>query len=170
MPVFVLSGQHDQGDRVSVVEDAATYVVEISGDPTVVAVVEPVSVDTAPGATSRSQLRLTPLAATGLSGHRLVTPQPDGTVGYADPNDPAQIHAPLWLTLGAAEPGAETDVLLQGPVVEPSWSWAVGPVYLGPAGMPVQPAPVGVVFCAQVGYATGPTSLYLDRQMSIELI
>lgn len=119
------------------------------------------------------QLRIVGTAAGTLSGHRVVTRLPDGTIGYASNDDPAFLHNPLWLTTGAAEAAAEVTALAYGSISEGGWSWAPGPVYLGQAGLLTQTPPTavaGAVFLAQVGCATAPTWLFVDRQPSISLI
>ena len=117
------------------------------------------------------QLRLAGVAAVTLSGHRAVTPRPDGTLDYASNDDPTQINAPVWLTLGAAVAGAPVDVLVYGFIVEPSWSWDPGPIYLGVGGLLTQIPPdlTPALFLAQVGFATGPTTLFFDQHQSIAL-
>ncbi len=117
------------------------------------------------------QIRLTAVAATNLSGHRMVTPRPDGTLGYASNTEPTHLHAPLWMTLGAATAGATVEVLCSGPASEPSWSWSTGPLWLGEDGYLTRTPPVApfAVFVAQVGAATGVTTAVIDRQPSIVL-
>lgn len=118
------------------------------------------------------QIRLVGLAATALSGHRLVTPLSDDTIGYASNDDPDLVHHPLWLTIGAVSEGAEVAVLLLGALSEPSWAWAPGPLFLGQNGQLTQTPPSassGAAFLAEVGCATSPTSVFFDRQPSIVL-
>lgn len=105
-----------------------------------------------------------------LSGHRLVTRQADGTAVYADNTTVADISAPLWLTLGSALSGAQVDCQALGVVDEPSWSWTPGPLYLGANGVLVQSVPAAPAFLCQVGYATSPTSIVLNRYPSIRLV
>lgn len=117
------------------------------------------------------QVRLTAVAAAPLSGHRIVTPAVDGNVDYASAATPGHLHAPLWLTRGAVAAGGTAQLLAYGPIVESSWSWTPGPVYLGTSGLLTQAAPAapGAAFLAQVGYATSATRLVVDRQPSIAL-
>ncbi len=124
---------------------------------------------TAPGG-SPGQVRATFTAAAALSGQRVVTRLADGTVGYASNLTAAHLHAPLWLTLGAAAAGAQVDVLIVGVVTEPSWAWTAGPLYLGVDGLLMQPPPSApALFLAQVGVATGPTAALIERRSSIAL-
>lgn len=118
-----------------------------------------------------SQLRASGVAATALSGHRVVTPLTDGTIGYASNDNLAHVHAPLWITSGAVSSGGQVDALMLGAMVEPSWSWTPGPVYLGTNGQLTQTPPTspGAAFLAQVGTATAPTSLFVDRSPSIKI-
>lgn len=125
-----------------------------------------------PGVTSVGQVRVTLPAAVALSGHRAVTRQPDGTLDYASNTLAAHVHAPIWLTTGAAAAGVLVEVLLYGQLTEPSWSWTPGPLYLGTGGLITQtpPSAPGALFLVQLGVATGPTAVVLDRQPSITLI
>lgn len=119
-----------------------------------------------------SSLHVTGIAAAALSGHRAVTPQADGTLAYASNDNPAHVQAPLWVTSGAASAGSQADALMLGLMTEPSWAWTPGAVYLGAAGVLTQSPPTatgGAAFLVQVGTATSPTSLYVDRGQSIKL-
>lgn len=118
-----------------------------------------------------SQLVVTGVAETVLSGHRVVTRPPSGLLGYADNRNPDHVHAPLLLTTGAASAGEEIAVVAFGPVVEPSWSWVPGPVYLGQDGQLVQVPPSGPValFLVQVAVAESAVSVFFARQPSILL-
>jgi hypothetical protein len=105
-----------------------------------------------------------------VSGHRVVRPNPDGSISYASNDDPADLGAPLWLTLQA---GTEVSVCALGAVDEPSWSWTVGPLYLGVNGVLTQTPPTaagGALFLVVVGYATGPNSAFIDPGPPISLI
>lgn len=105
-----------------------------------------------------------------VSGHRMVIRQADGTVTYADWTTVGS--APLWMTLGAASSGATVTAQFSGVVDEPSWTWTPGPLYLGATGLITQTVPTasaGAVFLTQIGFATSPTSVVLDRCPSIRL-
>lgn len=120
---------------------------------------------------SVAELKRSGIAAVTLSGHRVVTPQADGQLNYASNDNIAHLTAPLWITTGAVTPGSPVDVLMFGVMIEPSWSWTPGPVYLGANGVLTQtpPAAPGALFLAQVGTATSPTSLFVDRMPSIRI-
>jgi hypothetical protein len=115
-----------------------------------------------------TSLTTTAVAAAALSGHQIVTPAADGTVNYAD-NTSTPSGAPLWMTTGAVTQGTSATVLTAGPWTEPSWTWTPGPIYLGAAGVITQTVPTAPAFLAQIGYATTPTSIVLDRWPSIIL-
>ena len=110
-------------------------------------------------------------AATALSGHRVVTADPDGTWRYASNDNPADMAAPLWITTGAVDAGQQGEAVILGPITEPSWSWNPGPVFLGLNGALTQtpPAAPDAVFLVQVGFATSATTLFVDRNPSIKL-
>jgi len=124
-------------------------------------------------AQAAGQVQLTAIAATALSGHRAVTPLPDGTLEYASNAVAAHLHAPLWITRGAVIAGDLVTVLAYGALTESSWAWTPGvPLFLGTNGLLTQTSPVApaALFSAQVGTATGPTSAFVDRQSSISLV
>jgi hypothetical protein len=118
------------------------------------------------------QVKASLTASTTLSGHRAVTLQPNGELEYADNTTPSHLHVPIWLTMAAVMSGASVEVLLYGVLTEPSWSWTPdAPLYLGANGIITQTAPTSpALFLAQVGIATGPTTVFIDRQPSILLI
>lgn len=125
-----------------------------------------------PLSTTAAQVQLTAIAAVALSGHRAVTPRPDGTLEYASNAVAAHLHAPLWITQGAVTAGQPATVLAYGALTESSWAWTPGtPLFLGADGLLTQTPPVapGALFSAQVGTATGATSAFFDRQLSISL-
>ena len=117
------------------------------------------------------QVKLTAIASATLSGHRAATSRPDGTLEYADNATLEHLHAPMWLTMGAASVGEEVEVLVYGTLTEPSWSWIPGgALYLGSSGIVTQAPPMApALFSAMIGVATGPTTVFIDRQSSILL-
>ena len=119
------------------------------------------------------QIQLIANAAAALSGHRAVTPRPDGTLEHASNAVAAHLHAPLWITQGAVTAGQLATVLAYGALTESSWAWTPGaPLFLGADGLLTQTPPVapGALFLAKVGIATGPTTAFFDREPSISLI
>lgn len=124
-----------------------------------------------PLAGAGEQLLVARLASTALSGHRVVTLTDVNTMIYATNTDPNLVNAPLWLTLGAIAGGATDSVVAYGPVVEPTWTWTPGPVYLATSGLLTQTPPISPArFISQVGYATSPTRMVFDPRPSIVLI
>jgi hypothetical protein len=124
------------------------------------------------GVTDTGQLRASGTASMTLSGHRVVTQGSDGRLGYASNDNPAMVQSPLWITMGAASSGAAVEVVMFGALIEPSWSWTPGPLYLGAAGALTQTPPsalAGAAFLAQIGVANGATSVFIDRGPSILL-
>ena len=108
-------------------------------------------------------------AGEALSGHRAVTRRPDGQIGYASNTNPAHVHAPVWITTGAAANGAAVEAVAYGPLTEPSWNWTPGPVFLGADGLLTQIPPVAPAFLTQIAVATRATELFIDRNPSIVL-
>ena len=153
---------------------------ELVIDPPADDVFEVVAIDGPPGQQGEpglpgdvaGQIQMQRPAAVNLSGHRLVTELPDGSVTYASNDNLAHRHAPLWLTLGATMAGGDATVLVYGQVVEPSWNWTPGPLYLGAGGLLTQIPPTApdALFLVQIGFATGPTTAFIDRLFSVTLL
>lgn len=109
--------------------------------------------------------RTTPVA---LSGHRLVVPESGGTVTVADYRDLSSLSKPVWLTTGAATAGAAVPLLAFGMLVEPSWAWTQGPLFVGIDGLLTQTAPT-TGYVRQVATAMDPTTVWFDPQPALVL-
>lgn len=121
------------------------------------------------GVGAAQQVTVTGTAATALSGHQAVTRLSDGTIGYASNLDLTHLHLPIWITTGAAASGAQVTAVAFGEIVEPTWAWTPGPVWLGSNGALTQTVPAAPAFLAQLGVSTDPDRLFVDRQPSITL-
>lgn len=117
-------------------------------------------------------LTITGTALQDLSGHRAVYRRPDGLIDYASSDDPTIENNSVWVTTGAASAGASVTAVIFGEISEPSWNWSQGLVFLGIDGVLTQipPAAPDSLFLAVVGYALGPTKMFVNRQPSIELV
>ncbi|MGW5147536.1 hypothetical protein [Rhodococcus koreensis] len=143
----------------------------VPGVPGAIAVPVP-GPDGPPGTGSAvNQVLVTGEAAEPLSGHRAVTRRPDGLFEYASNTRSEHLHTPIWVTTGAAAVGAHVTAVAFGELLEPTWAWVPGPVYLGADGALTQTAPEApAVFLAQIGSATDPDRIFVDRSPSINLI
>jgi hypothetical protein len=109
------------------------------------------------------------LTASGaLGGHRLLVALGAGLAGTADPGNPAHVGQVVGMSNAAAADGTAVTVIQVGEIVEPSWAWSPGPVYLGAVGVPTQTRPT-TGFLQEIGVATGPTRLVMDLKMPIQL-
>lgn len=125
-----------------------------------------------PPGSSTDRVVLTGVAAVPLSGHRAVYRRSDGLIDYANSGAPEHIGVPIWVTTGAALAGEVVTMVALGEIVEPSWTWTPGLIFLGPGGALTQTVPSEPVsdFLAVLGYAPTATSMYVNRQPSIDLI
>lgn len=105
-------------------------------------------------------------AVGSVSGHRVVRSVAGGCA-YASADQAEHADAVLGVTVAAAVDGAEVEIAISDEVVEPSWAWSTGPVFLGLDGALVQPAPVDVAFTLQIGFAVGPDRLLLTPRPPI---
>ncbi|HAO33199.1 MAG TPA: hypothetical protein PLU26_02220 [Candidatus Competibacter sp.] len=103
-------------------------------------------------------------AAHDLGGHRALRVTGAGAAGYADAY--TAFDAVLGISIHAATAGAPVAVRGSGEMVEPSWSWSPGPVYLGRDGMLTQTPPSGGA-TLEIGIARGPATLFIRIQQEI---
>lgn len=103
-------------------------------------------------------------AGMALSGHRAIAVLPNGTAGYAEPDEAG---AYIGLSTHAALEGAPVTVALRDTITESSWSWQPGqPVYFAPSGVLTQTVPATVAL-TRIGVAISPTTLLLQRETPI---
>ena len=103
---------------------------------------------------------LTATAIGPIGGHRVVQVY-GGQAAYAD-KDLSPVGQ-LGLTAGAVADGGQVVAYNAGEMIEPSWSWSMGPVFLGNNGLLTQVKPeTGTVVL--VGRATAPTVIIIDFQ------
>jgi hypothetical protein len=100
-------------------------------------------------------------AASDLGGHRVVRVSTPDAVNLATCADPECASAPVGVTLGAAVAGSSILVATAGLVVEPSWTFDLGPVYLGLGGALTQIVPASG-FILRIGTAIAPTRLMVE--------
>jgi hypothetical protein len=104
-----------------------------------------------------SAVGVTAVSSIAISGHRVVL-VPATDVQYASNDDPTHVNKVLGLTNNAAAAGDDIEVVTAGEVIEPSWNWTPGPVYLGLNGLLTQTVPTSG-FIKQVGIAMTATRL-----------
>lgn len=112
------------------------------------------------------------VAATDLSGHRVVVPGAGGMVGYGDNSEVGQVDLSFWMTTGAAVANDLVSLLAVGTFTEPSWTWTPGaPIYLGVAGALTQTAPTAptAAFLVKVATALTPTTIFYNPGLPILL-
>ena len=102
-------------------------------------------------------------ATTPLSGHMVVVLF-NGTATYA--NRLTDYNSRLGITNGAVVAGDQATVTLWGPMVEPSWNFVNGPVFVGDGGLLTQTAPTGGPII-RAGIAVSATKLIVDFQQPI---
>lgn len=107
---------------------------------------------------------VTATANGALSGHRAVGVS-GGQASYADATTQPNVTG---ITQGAASNGASVVVQTTGELVEPSWNWSNGPVYLASNGLLTQ-APPSSGALVEVGTALSPTKLLIRIQSPIYL-
>lgn len=102
-------------------------------------------------------------SAVDLSGHRLVVLNSVRHAEYADNQTLDHAHRVLGLTVTAALTGSEVEVVSEGEIQEPSWSWTPGAaIYLGSDGNLIESAPVSpALFSLCVGFATATDRIVL---------
>jgi hypothetical protein len=108
---------------------------------------------------------VTKTAAEAVSGHRAVKAVGD-QVAYASADVAGDAELVLGVTVGAAIAGAPATVQTVGEMVEGSWAWTVGPVFLGLNGLLTQ-TPPAAAFVRQIGVAVASDRLLIDLRPPI---
>lgn len=106
-------------------------------------------------------------AAENLSGHRAIGGSGDG-VRARSASDLSTLGQVVGVTLGSAVRGQEVQFQTSGEIVEPSWSWTPGRVWLGENGLLTQTLPTQG-YLQQIGVSNGPTKLIVNIGMPIQL-
>lgn len=120
-----------------------------------------------PAGASGTQI-LTIEAGESVGGHRVVYQA--GTLAmHANENSLNEAEAVIGISISAASPGVSLQVQRAGIIMEPTWSWSPGPVYLAGTGLMTQEAPSAGVLL-QVGIALSPTQLDVRIGAPIELL
>jgi hypothetical protein len=106
-------------------------------------------------------------AGEAISGHRAVAIRNDGLVYYVSPADPEADYV-FGITNNAAAQGDALAIVISGEVIEPSWNWTVGSVWLGVNGTLTQVVPTSGSL-VRVGTAVAPTSLFVEPRLIARL-
>ena len=102
-----------------------------------------------------------------IGGHRVVRATTTG-VDYADQSVESHQGKVVGITASAFAAGELVKVYTAGEVIESTWTWTPGPVYLGTNGLLTQTVPTSG-FIQQVGVAHEPTKLVVQLLSSIKL-
>ncbi len=112
--------------------------------------------------------KLTKIAGSAIGGHKVVIASGVSGAQLADKDTPAHMHLVLGVTQGAASSGSPVDIQTVGEMIEPSWSWSAGPVFLGSNGNLTQTPPASG-FQLLIGTAIAPTVLMIKIGAPISL-
>lgn len=105
------------------------------------------------------------VAVTPIGGHRIVKATIGGCT-YADSRYISDVNTVIGITESAYTIGDLVQIRLSGEITEPSWSFNIGPVYLGNNGLLTQVVP-NVGFIQQVGIATGTNTILINIKQPI---
>lgn len=120
-----------------------------------------------PGTDAASVLPL--IAAVTVGAHLIVRPIGSITVGPASASNLADADAAIGMAVTAANAGGSLSIQVSGLVIEPTWSWEIGPVYLAVDGALTQAPGIVGGFIQQVGVAVAPTQIVLGLRPAIIL-
>lgn len=111
---------------------------------------------------------ITKIAHGVLSGHRVVHSYSLNDVAYPDQTDYVEVRKIIGITTGAAADGGEVVIQDKGILIEPTWLWSEGDVWLGSSGQltQIQPASGCLV---RIGSAIGTTALQIGIEFIVQL-
>lgn len=165
MPRAVMSFAQQLRAETAFVDAREAYGLDTVFDETVGATGGQVIVAELPGP-AQAALEIAGAGAAGeaISGHRAVRFDAAGAVWLADKDSAALAPLTAGISEGAAILGAQVAVRMLGTLVEPSWSWSAGPVWLGDDGQLTQTPPTTGAL-VQVGVPVSSTVLRIDPQL-----
>jgi len=102
-----------------------------------------------------------PNAAHDLSAHRVVILTGSG-VDYPNLANVENGDAILGITTSSAVTGSPAAYQFEGTMMDPSWSWTVGPIFCGASGVLTQTPPLTGQWLRQVGSAVGPNTIEIN--------
>ncbi len=120
------------------------------------------------GGGNSSKIIAPEIAGMVLSGNRVLVKLPSGQMFPADKDTPSHMHKVAGVGLNSASAGSAVQVQSFGELVEPTWNWVEGPVYLGNAGQLTQTVPTSG-FLVLIGTAIAPTVLRIQLGAPISL-
>lgn len=103
-----------------------------------------------------------------IGGHRVVIATDTGC-DYASASVIAHIGKVIGMTNSAWESGVEAEIFTTGEIIEPSWNWHLGQVFLSDNGLLTQTVP-NTGFIQQIGKAVSPTRIILILQPPIQVL
>jgi hypothetical protein len=107
------------------------------------------------------------VAGQNLSGHRAVAIVNNLAV-YGSNTNPAQLGCIRGITIGATVTGETATIQVYGPMVEPSFDWIPGPIFVAVNGALTQ-SPPGTGWLQQIAVADSATRIFIDIQPPITL-
>lgn len=109
------------------------------------------------------------VGASPISGHSAVAIDSSGLLVPADVTLAAHRGAIPGVVANAYSPGDEAVVQTGYLLEHGGWSWTLGPVFVGAAGLLTQAPPGNALFAQVIGYAVSPTRIVVDVQPPINL-
>jgi hypothetical protein len=104
---------------------------------------------------------ITRVAGESVGGHKAARVDAQGLAWLADNRRDSDV---VGIFTGAAALDAAATIQTAGEMVEPTWNWAAGPVWLGTDGQLTQAPPVAANL-VQMGIAAGSTSLIVEPRL-----
>jgi hypothetical protein len=122
--------------------------------------IDPITIEGPIGPAGPAGGNIATTAAVDCGGHKVVRAVAGG-VAPASSNNLADLGKVVGVTLNAALMGDLIEYSYSAEIIEPSWNWTVGPIYLGLNGVPTQTPPT-TGFIQQIGVATAPTKIVVS--------
>jgi len=114
--------------------------------------------------------KISGVAGTNLSGHRVVIKDNDGKIYYADKDTPTHLWKVLGITFASALLGNTVNIEAFGRVVETSWAWVMGvPIFCGNNGILTQ-SPPSSGFSLILGTPMSATEMFVNIKQAIMLV
>ena len=117
---------------------------------------------------SASNAIVLPTDTVAISGHRVIITGPTNAARYASSDDITTANKVIGISTEGANINSTVNVQTTGQLVEPTWNWVNGPVYVGLQGHLTQVVPT-VGYILPMGNAINATTINIGKLFPLVL-
>jgi hypothetical protein len=141
----------------------------VENKPTVNVVTQALTLDIESGGIVAANIDTSLTAGMSISALRCITTNSSGEAVYATPDTLANAVV-IGISTTAGNTGETITIKTSGQLLDASWNWTKGAIYLGANGVLTQTAPTGGSIIVHVAKAITATTLIIDIDTIIQTV